>query len=158
MSEKSLSSKILSVALEWVGREFNPGQNEQCACFVRKVFSLSGIEPGVTEKPSDNYFPTDESYANSLAGDDIGMKINRVRDLMPGDLVFFKNTYGDWPDGTITHVGIYCGNGDFVHRSTIDGPVEKQSLSDYHGGKKFLEGRRVNDPVCKGTGGAGNVL
>ncbi len=143
MSEKSLSSKILSVAMKWEGKEFNPGQNEQCACFVRKIFSLAGIELGVTEKPSDNYFPTDEHYANSLAGDDIGIKINRVSDLMPGDLVFFKNTYGNWPDGTITHTGIYCGNGEFIHRSTIDGPVEKQSLATYHKGEKFLEGRRI---------------
>ena len=143
MPEKSLSSKVLSIALEWTGKEFNPGQNEQCCYFVRRVFSLSGIELGVTGEPSDNYFPTDEGYANSLSGDDIGSRIEEISDLMPGDLVFFKNTYGEWPDGTITHVGIYCGNGEFIHRSTIAGPVEKQSLFSYHEGKKFLEGRRI---------------
>jgi cell wall-associated NlpC family hydrolase len=143
MSEKSLSSKALSIAIDWTGKDFNPGQNEQCAYFVRKVFLLAGINLGVTTEPSDNYFPTDESYANSLSGDDIGSRIDEISDLLPGDLVFFKNTYGEWPDGTITHVGIYCGNEEFIHRSTIAGPVEKQSLSSYHEGKKFLEGRRI---------------
>jgi len=42
MSEKSLSSKALSIAIDWIGKDFNPGQNEQCAYFVRKVFLLAG--------------------------------------------------------------------------------------------------------------------
>jgi cell wall-associated NlpC family hydrolase len=143
MKNSSIASKIISIAFALVGEDFNPGLNEQCCYFVRKVFSLAGKELGVTTDPSDKTFPTDEGYANSLAGDDIGCKIDKISDLLPGDLVFFKNTYGNWPDGTITHVGIYCGNGEFIHRSTTSQPVEVQALDTYHDGTKFVEGRRV---------------
>ena len=32
----------------------------------------------------------------------------------PGDIVFFKDTYGDTAPGYITHVGIYCGKGTMI--------------------------------------------
>ena len=135
--------KVITIAKEWLGKNFNPDETEQCCYFVRHIYFLAGKKLGVTKKPSDNFFPTGTGYANSLAGDDIGIKINKISDLCEGDLVFFKNTYGNWPDGTITHVGIYSGEGEFIHRTTTSLPVEKQKLSEYHGGKKFLEGRRI---------------
>lgn len=141
--ETLMKQKVLTIAEQWVGRLFKPGEIEQCCYFVRHIFSNAGKELGVTKSPSDNFFPTDEGYANSLAGDDIGIKIDKTSDLVEGDLVFFKNTYGNWPDGTITHVGIYCGNGEFIHRSTNSLPVELIALSSYHKGTKFFEGRRV---------------
>lgn len=134
---------ILSVANYWIGKDFNPGQKEQCCYFVRAVFEEAGIDLGVTKKPSDNYLPTGEGYANSLSGDDIGEKIVKEKDLLPGDLVFFKNTYGDYSGGVITHVGIYIGNGFMVHRSTSSKPVQKVLLSEYYSGAKFKEGRRI---------------
>ncbi|OQA19053.1 MAG: NlpC/P60 family protein [bacterium ADurb.Bin363] len=135
--------KVVSLAREWLGKEFNPGKNEQCCYFVRKVFLQAGKELGVTKNPSDNFFPTDAGYANSLAGDDIGYRINKISDLFEGDIIFFKNTYGNWPEGTITHVGIYCGNGEFIHRTTDSQPVAQVSLATYCDGLKFVEGRRV---------------
>lgn len=141
--DNSIKEKVMKTAHEWVGREFNPELNEQCCYFVRNIFSLAGMELGVTEKPSDNFFPTGEGYANSLAGDDIGKKINKISELQEGDLIFFKNTYGNWPDGTITHIGIYSGNEEFIHRSTNYHLVEVQSMKTYHNGTKFLEGRRI---------------
>ena len=38
---------------------------------------------------------------------------------------------------------IYVGNGFMVHRPTKDYPVEKVEIARYHGGTKFVEGRRV---------------
>ena len=135
---KVIATKVLA----WVGKEFRAGQKEQCCYFVREVLNEAGLSPGVTKSPSDKYLPTGEGYANSLAGDDIGKKISR-KDLLPGDLVFFKNTYGEYPEGTITHIGIYTGDGYFVHRSTSAKPVEKLLLDSYYSGTKFIEGRRV---------------
>lgn len=133
-------NKLTSVALSWVGKDFNPGQTEQCANFVRAMLKEAGFDIGVTSKPSDNYFPTGISYANGFAGDDIGKQIKAQVDLMPGDIVLFKNTYGDYPDGTITHVGIYTGNGYFIHRPTAAKPVILQKLEAYGCWK---EGRRL---------------
>jgi hypothetical protein len=131
--------KLLLVAEDWIGKDFKPGQKEQCCYFVRNCLFEAGLKAGVTLKPSDG-LSTGEGYANSLAGDDIGLKIEKISSLMPGDLVFFKNTYGNWPDGTITHIGIYVGNGNFVHRPTASRPVEKADLNSYG---HFREGRRL---------------
>ena len=40
--------------------------------------------------------------------------------LQPGDTVYYTNTYGNWPDGTVTHVGVYDGNGSVIHHGTND--------------------------------------
>ena len=42
----------------------------------------------------------------------------QIEDAAPGDLVFFKTG----SDGTISHVGIFVGNGRFIH-SASEGPV-----------------------------------
>lgn len=133
------TTKLVNVAKFMTGKDFKPGQTEQCCYFVRYCLIEADLKIGVTAKPSDG-LSTGEGYANSLAGDDIGLKIEKISSLMPGDLVFFKNTYGNWPDGTITHIGIYVGNGNFVHRPTAARPVEKADLNSYG---HFREGRRL---------------
>lgn len=42
-----------------------------------------------------------------------GTRVSRS-ELLPGDLVFFSQTAG----GPISHVGLYIGNGEFIHAST----------------------------------------
>lgn len=132
--------KLLSVAVSWIDKEFNPGQTEQCCKFVRHCLDEAGIKVGVTTNPSDGFLPTGEGYANSFAGDDIGQKIQNVNDLIQGDIILFRNTYGNWKEGTITHIGIWIGNDNFVHRPTASKPVVMDSLKNYG---HFAEGRRL---------------
>ncbi len=50
-------------------------------------------------------------------------------DLQPGDIVFFKNTY----KSGISHVGIYAGNGQFIHSPHTGKVVSFADLySDYY--------------------------
>jgi hypothetical protein len=66
----------------------------------------------------------------------MGKKVER-KDLRPGDLVFF-NTFGK----RISHVGIYLGDGKFVHSSSKRG-VRISSMSERYYVKRYVTARRV---------------
>lgn len=123
---ESLSDRVMSRAVSWVGREFRPGEPAQCANFVRQVFTDAGASLGVADPPDDIAlipgYPTGPSYADSFAGDAVGRLVS-IADRQPGDIVMYANTYGSYPDGTITHVGIYAGHDMVIHRPTADRAV-----------------------------------
>jgi cell wall-associated NlpC family hydrolase len=64
-----------------------------------------------------------------------GEKVDR-KSLVPGDLVFFGRR------GRVDHVGIYLGDGRFVHAPRTGRDVTVSSLDGYWG-SKFLQARRV---------------
>lgn len=138
-------NQVVVAARSWVGREFNPGQSAQCANFVRAVFSSAGVPVGTASRPDDVHLipgePLSPSYANSFAGNEVGKRVISMAALQPGDIVMFYNTYGNWPAGVITHVGIYDGGGYFIHRPTSSRPVERGHLSGFWA-DKFAQGRR----------------
>jgi cell wall-associated NlpC family hydrolase len=57
--------------------------------------------------------------------------------MSPGDLVFFGRR------GRVDHVGIYLGDGRFVHAPRTGRDVTVSSMDGGYWGKKFLEARRV---------------
>ena len=57
--------------------------------------------------------------------------------MSPGDLVFFGRR------GRVDHVGIYLGDGRFVHAPRTGRDVTVSSMEDGYWGRKFLEARRV---------------
>jgi cell wall-associated NlpC family hydrolase len=64
-----------------------------------------------------------------------GKEVDRAS-LVPGDLVFFGRR------GRVDHVGIYLGEGRFVHAPRTGREVTVSKLDGYWG-RKFLEARRV---------------
>jgi hypothetical protein len=68
----------------------------------------------------------------------IGMKVDRS-ELKPGDLVFFHNARN-----RINHVGIFVGNGLFVHSSLSKG-ITSDHLSENYYDKRFATGVRILD-------------
>lgn len=58
--------------------------------------------------------------------------------LQRGDLVFF-NTNGQ----PYSHMGIYAGNGQFVHAPSSGGTVQKAALGNPYFAKRFTQARRV---------------
>lgn len=63
----------------------------------------------------------------------------RDRDaLIEGDLVFFSRK-----GSRVDHVGIYLGNGQFLHAPRTGKDVEVASLATGYWSKKFLQARRV---------------
>lgn len=66
-----------------------------------------------------------------------GQPVSRS-ELKPGDLVFFQ-TYRRGA----SHVGIYIGNGKFIHASSAGGRVRVDSLNDGYYRRRYLGARRV---------------
>lgn len=58
-------------------------------------------------------------------------------DLQPGDLVFFKTT-----SAPVGHVGMYIGNGQFVHAPNKNKPVKIDSLSSSYYSSRYVNARR----------------
>ncbi len=94
-------------------------QSEDCSCFTSLVFSEWVTMP-------DN--PVGQWY--------MGSEVEKS-DLLPGDLVFFKEAGMNRP---ITHVGIYSGRGNMLHASTYWGQVVESPMKDvdgYYGARRL---------------------
>jgi cell wall-associated NlpC family hydrolase len=76
----------------------------------------------------------------------------RIENLKPGDLVFFGNPETRWKKESITHVGIYIGNGEIIHAShkvRINSLIPGKS-NYYENAHRLLKARRLFD--WKGEG------
>lgn len=138
VQDSEITQTVVEGATRWLGKSFKPGEKAQCAYFVRDVLKEAGIPVEVTTNPRDGVLPVNEGHANSFFGEDVGDIIEKPDDLRAGDLVMFANTYGDFPPGTVTHVGIYVADGKMIDRSTSDEPVNQRSISIF----KFAAGVR----------------
>jgi cell wall-associated NlpC family hydrolase len=128
-------SSVIKAISKWKnGGLYKVGVPAMCADFVRFVYKEAGINLPVSDRPFDeNLIGNDRNpaLAQSLLGSDVGKLIVNKASLQPGDIVGFKNTYGNWKDGVITHVGIYVGNGMMVDRSTLAGTVHHRSVNTF---------------------------
>jgi len=68
----------------------------------------------------------------------VGKPVKRS-ELRPGDLVFFKTTSRE----RITHVGVYIGDGKFVHASSAKGRVIVSSLTTGYYAHRYVGARRI---------------
>jgi len=152
--DKTLSEKVMNVALPWEDKLFRQGQGEQCMNWTREILVTACGEKFKTlesKKPWDYAsLGQDEElnpeYANSLASEEFGIKITSINDLKAGDLVFLKNTYGDWNDGVLTHVGIATGGGHYIHRMTSNkGYVKIQAIPE----DSFDGAIRLKEELCQ---------
>ena len=101
---------IIAEAKKYIGVPYVFGGSSpagfDCSGFISYLFNEAGVK--IARKTSLNYFLQDTVV---------------VKNPVPGDLVFFKNTYIP----TVSHMGIYIGNGEIIHASS--GGVEITKLS-----------------------------
>ncbi|MBM3204103.1 NlpC/P60 family protein [Candidatus Woesearchaeota archaeon] len=101
------------------GKE-SPTEGFDCSGFVQHVFSRHGTRlPRTARQMANHLHPIDQHTRQ------------------PGDLVFF-NTTGE----PFSHVGIYVGNGAFVHSSSVRGQVIVSALNGHYWLEHFLGFRR----------------
>lgn len=99
-----------------------------CSGFVQTVFELNGID-----------LPRD-TYQQITMGEKIGEDYNKAE---KGDLVFFDNGKGD-----VSHIGIYLGEGRFIHSSgivRINGLDSKDPNHSKGLRERFMHVRSVGD-------------
>jgi cell wall-associated NlpC family hydrolase len=124
-SMNAMSRTVVSDAMSYMGVPYvfggnTPSSGFDCSGYVRYVFANAGIYLPRTADVQYNC-----GYAVSTS------------ELAPGDLVFFE-TYCPGP----SHVGIYVGDGNFIHASSSRG-VTISSLSSSYYSAHYLGARRV---------------
>lgn len=111
---------LLGSRYRWGGLSSRGGFD--CSSFVKVVYSKEGIDLPRTSRQ--------QAYA--------GVPV-KGSDLKPGDLVFFHTSRGS----RVTHVGIYAGNGKFIHAANSRQGVRMDNLSDKYYRRRLVGARRV---------------
>ena len=132
VTRKEKIKKLIAVAESLVGTPYEYGayakartarkpSGVDCSSFTQYVFAQIGV---------------DLPRSSILQAAAKGKIIKNVRDLAPGDLIFFEGTKGHYAHKLfrgkrvyIGHVAIYLGNGKIIHAREKLGHVATQKLS-----------------------------
>jgi cell wall-associated NlpC family hydrolase len=112
------AERFVGIPYRWGGENVVDGMD--CSGFVRAVYNLCGLSIPRTSR--DQY----------KAGDSV-----HKDELHDGDLVFFGAS-----SDKINHVGIYVGNGKFVHAPRRGEEIKVSSVSENYFEKRFVGARR----------------
>jgi hypothetical protein len=109
---------FIGIPYRWGGSSFKKGFD--CSGLTMAVYKLNGLNLPRTSK---------QQYTT-------GVCITR-KDLSKGDLVFFDTSGG----GNVSHVGIYVGDGKFIHAPRKGKTVRVSSLSSRYYRKRYVGAR-----------------
>ncbi len=133
-NEKYIASEYLTAySYQFLGTRYVYGGTTtsgfDCSGYVRHIYKQFGVN---LPRTSSAMFGQGQSVAKS--------------NLQVGDLVFFKTTAA-----TVGHVGIYIGNGNFVHSSTGKGVIITKLNDPYYWGKRYVGAKRVGNVASLST-------
>lgn len=102
-SKSAVANKVIDFAKQQIGKPYAYGANGpsafDCSGFVKYVLNNSGISVPRTSGAFGN----------------IGTPIS-IQNVQPGDIITMDTSGAN--NGTISHVGLYAGNGQMIHAST----------------------------------------
>lgn len=126
----SVAKKVVELAKQQLGKKYVWGGNGP------KTFDCSGLTKYVYGKVGVTLERVSYNQATQ------GIKVDKSK-LQIGDLVFFSGINASSSSTKISHVGIYIGNGEFLHAANSSrGVVIDELNSDYYK-KHFVTARRV---------------
>ena len=128
------AEQLVDEALSYLGIRYRFGGTSPAT-----GFDCSGLVLNVFRNAVGLDLPRSASEMASL-GDKIGKQ-----DLKPGDLVVFNTMRR-----TFSHVGIYLGDGKFVHAPSSGGKVRVENISATYWAKRFNGARRLVDEESLG--------
>lgn len=168
----AVGKRIASVAKNYSDRrEICSIRPESCARCVRRILKDAGCNYKViSSNPIDGWTkPYSTLYANSLWGKDIGQVKGRNAEVLPGDLVFFENTYkGKWWNKrglvpkdkyntgkqfytpVVTHVEIAISSTRMVGKRSAFKPMSQANIRGRFG-NKFLGSVTLYANLCNNT-------
>lgn len=129
-SVRDTASDLVLSAMNFLGVRYTRGGNSvengfDCSGFTRHIFEMSvGL---VLPRRAD-----EQARLSSL------LPIRRD-ELKPGDLVFFNTMRA-----TFSHVGIYVGEGKFIHAPRTGSAVRVEDMRDAYWSKRFTGARRAD--------------
>ena len=119
------SEYLLAYSYQFLGTRYVYGGTNasgfDCSGYVQHIYKQFGVNLG---RSTSDMYGQGESVAK--------------KDLQEGDLVFFKTTAAK-----VGHVGIYIGNGKFVHSSTSQGVIVSNLNDPYYWGERYVGSKRV---------------
>ena len=115
VSAQTLRDSIVAMARAQIGTRYRTGGESP-----NKGFDCSGLVQYVMSALNLSVPRTARLQART------GLAVSRdTSRLLPGDLL----TFGKGKKGTISHVGIYVGDGRYVHASSVAGHVIESSIN-----------------------------
>lgn len=119
---------LILKGLEMVGVQYrrggtNPDAGLDCSGFVQLVFQEAAglVLPRTSREMSE-----------------VGTRVDNKKELAPGDLVFFNTMRR-----AFSHVGIYLGEGRFLHSPRPGGEVRVEEMGSSYWVKRYNGARRI---------------
>lgn len=139
-SVRDTASDLVLSAMNFLGVRYTRGGNS-----VENGFDCSGFTRHIFEMSVGLVLP---HRADEQARDSSLLPI-RKEELKPGDLVFFNTM-----KRTFSHVGIYVGEGKFIHAPRTGSAVRVEDMREAYWAKRFTGARRADLKATAANEGA----
>lgn len=132
---RDTANDLVESAMNFIGVRYQRGgvsaeQGFDCSGFTRHVFerSLGRVLPRRADQQAR----------------EAGLQTVGKMELKPGDLVFFNTMRR-----AFSHVGIYVGEGRFIHAPRVGGAVRVDDMGGSYWARRFNGARRVEGPAIE---------